>query len=316
MYDDTALQQLEGFNMALSANSAIDQPKWEERELRFHPSDPAAAQALTCGQVSHFNDEGYVTGLPVFDGEQVGANRTYFDGLLAQLETVGGDSYALDWCHLYCAGVYDLCRRPAILRYVRDILGDEFVCWGAHYICKMPHDRKSVAWHQDSGYWPMTPSNTVSAWIPIDDVDRENAAMSVIPRSHRKGIYGVRKSDESDGNIFSQIADVADSELDQAVCFEMPAGQMSLHSDLLLHGSGENRSDRRRCAIALRYAAANVRATTPRLDARPFPPALQGIMNNRPWNRRSIHCLKGDPSGHWADVPRPTGDDVASALGC
>jgi len=33
-----------------------------------------------------------------------------------------------------------------------------------------------------------------------------------------------------------------------------------MHSDLLLHGSEANESDRRRCGLTLRYCAAEVRA--------------------------------------------------------
>jgi len=40
----------------------------------------------------------------------------------------------------------------------------------------------------------------------------------------------------------------------------LTAGQMSIHSDLLLHGSGANESDRRRCGLTLRYCTADVRA--------------------------------------------------------
>ena len=41
---------------------------------------------------------------------------------------------------------------------------------------------------------------------------------------------------------------------------ELKAGEISMHSDLLLHGSEANESDRRRCGLTLRYCAADVRA--------------------------------------------------------
>ena len=40
----------------------------------------------------------------------------------------------------------------------------------------------------------------------------------------------------------------------------MWAGQISLHSDWILHGSEPNRSNRRRCGPAMRYLSADVRA--------------------------------------------------------
>ncbi len=47
---------------------------------------------------------------------------------------------------------------------------------------------------------------------------------------------------------------------DAPVALEMRAGQISLHSDWILHGSEPNRSDRRRCGLAMRYLSADVRA--------------------------------------------------------
>jgi hypothetical protein len=41
---------------------------------------------------------------------------------------------------------------------------------------------------------------------------------------------------------------------------ELGAGEISIHSDLLVHGSEANRSDRRRCGLTLRYCPAEVRA--------------------------------------------------------
>jgi len=41
---------------------------------------------------------------------------------------------------------------------------------------------------------------------------------------------------------------------------ELKAGEISMHSDLLLHGSNANQSRRRRCGLTLRYCAADVQA--------------------------------------------------------
>ena len=38
------------------------------------------------------------------------------------------------------------------------------------------------------------------------------------------------------------------------------AGEISLHSDALLHGSEENNSNRPRCGITFRYSPSNVKA--------------------------------------------------------
>ena len=66
-------------------------------------------------------------------------------------------------------------------------------------------------------------------------------------------------------------------------------GEFSVHSDLLVHGSEANASGRRRCGLTLRYCPADVRA------------ALG-------WNEKGVIVSGSDPSGHWANPPRPEAD--------
>ena len=47
---------------------------------------------------------------------------------------------------------------------------------------------------------------------------------------------------------------------EEPVLLALRAGQMSLHTDLLLHGSEPNASNRRRCGLTLRFVPAEVRA--------------------------------------------------------
>src|SRR5213078_3074180 len=64
------------------------------------------------------------------------------------------------------------------------LLGENVIGWGSHFFCKMPGDGKSVSWHQDASYWPLTPSKAVTVWLAIDDADVGNACMRFIPGSH------------------------------------------------------------------------------------------------------------------------------------
>src|SRR5579872_4197471 len=116
-----------------NSNPNIKIPRWEDRVFEFFPSNPGQAQTLSSDQVEHYNREGYIKGLPAFSKEEADLNRRYFDGLLNQVREQGRDSYALNWYHKACAGIYDLCKHPSILNYVRDILGPYLVCWGSHF---------------------------------------------------------------------------------------------------------------------------------------------------------------------------------------
>lgn len=259
-----------------------------ERDLRFHPSPVVNPQVLSKEQVEAFNRDGYVKGIRIFDDAEMAEHRAYFDELLNQVLRSGGSSYSISTAHLKHGKVYDILTHPRIVSRVCDLLGENVVAWGSHYFCKMPNDGKVVHWHQDSSYWPLTPSKAVTVWLAIDDADVENACMRYIPGSHHYGHLTYRLTEDSSDAVLNQEVTNA-SEFGAPIDVELKAGEVSMHSDLLLHGSEANRSSRRRCGLTLRYCAADVRAG---LD----------------WNQKGIVVAGEDPSGHWANPPRPKED--------
>ncbi|MEZ4621490.1 MAG: phytanoyl-CoA dioxygenase family protein [Caldilineaceae bacterium] len=265
-----------------------DQIATMDRDLKFHPSTVTDPQALTRAQIEAYNRDGYVKGLRVFSNEEMADHRGYFDELLAKVMAAGKDSYSISTAHLTYGRVYDLLTHPRIVAHVKDILGENVVGWGSHYFCKMPHDGKRVSWHQDASFWPMSPSKTVTVWLAIDNADVENACMRFVPGSHHYGHLTYHLSEEAENNVLNQTVDNAD-QFGDPVDDELQAGELSLHSDLLLHGSEANDSDRRRCGLTLRYCAANVRA-------------------GMDWNAKGVIVSGSDPSGHWANPPRPAQD--------
>ena len=139
-----------------------------ERDLGFKPSDPQRARALTSNQVEQYNRDGYLLPFRRSEATESAELSAYFDGLLEAVHAAGADSYSIISGHIKHARIYDIACDERILRYVRDIIGDDVVCWGVHFFCKMPGDGKTVSWHQDASYWPLTPSKTVTCWLAID----------------------------------------------------------------------------------------------------------------------------------------------------
>lgn len=257
-----------------------------QRDLRFYPSQVTDPKVLSREQIAQFNRDGYVRGLRVFDAEGTARNRQYFDALLAKVLAAGGDSYSISTAHLKYGYVYDLITNPNIVNCVADILGPNIIGWGSHFFCKMPKDGKEVAWHQDASYWPLTPSKTVTVWLAIDDADRENACMKFIAGSQHVGHLTYRPSSEADHNVLNQSIDNAE-QYGPVVYDELQAGQISIHADLLLHGSEANASNRRRCGLTLRYCTPDVRAGSE-------------------WNKKGVVVRGVDLTGHWANPSRPT----------
>jgi ectoine hydroxylase-related dioxygenase (phytanoyl-CoA dioxygenase family) len=184
--------------------------------------------------------------------------------------------------------VYDLLTDPRVVNCVKDILGENVIGWGAHFFCKMPGDNKIVSWHQDASFWPLSPSKTVTVWLAIDDADRENACMRFVAGSHHLGHLTYRMSE--DDSVLNQTVDDP-AQFGEVVYDVLKAGEISLHSDLLLHGSEKNTSQRRRCGLTLRYCSADVRS-----DER------------YGWHKEGVLVSGHEPSGHWWNPQRPQQD--------
>ncbi len=260
-----------------------------ERDLRFHPATTTSPKRLSSASLESFNRDGFIRPIRIFDHNEMQDIRAYFDKLLQDVLAAGGDSYSISTAHMKHGRVYDLLTDDRIVDCVSDLLGESVVAWGSHFFCKMPHDGKTVAWHQDASYWPLTPSKAVTVWLAIDDADRENACMRFIAGSHHYGHMTFRPSSSNEHNVLNQTIENPE-QYGNPVEDVLKEGEISIHSDLLLHSSEANNSDRRRCGLTLRYCAAEVRA---HLD----------------WNQKGVLVRGGkDPNGHWANPPRPETD--------
>ena len=76
------------------------------------------------------------------------------------------------------------------------------------------------------------------------------------------------------------------------VSINLKAGQISLHSDLLLPGSEPNPSPRRRCGLTMRFVSPDVRALEPK------------------WAGNAVVVRGSDPAGYWKDHPRPAQQQI------
>jgi hypothetical protein len=254
------------------------------RDLSFHPCTNPAPKVLTSEQVARFNRDGYLMPFRIFSDAEIAELRGYFDGLLARYTAEGKDSYSISSAHLRHGRVWDVLTSPRVAAVVADLIGPNVVGWGSHFFCKMPNDGKTVSWHQDASYWPLTPSKAVTVWLAVDDADRDNACMWYIPGTHVLGHLTWKLSETDEANVLNQTVPGVEK-FGDPVDVALKAGEASLHSDLLLHGSEANVSNRRRCGLTLRYTPADVRAYLG-------------------WHDKGV-AVAGEPAPHWANRPRP-----------
>jgi hypothetical protein len=218
--------------------------------------DPRARR-LNAAEKAQFERDGYVKGLPVFAAEAVPALQRGFAELAARLPPGLHVSRVNNW-HKASRWFHDLCRTPAILDVVEDLLGPDFFQWGGQFFVKYPGDGTAVPWHQDAQYWPLRPPRTVTVWLAIHDADAGNAAMQVVRGSHREGTF-FHRHNGAEHLVLNQEVDAAAIDPARVVTLDLKAGEISLHDDGLLHGSGPNRSDRSRCGLTMRFCPTEVR---------------------------------------------------------
>ena len=261
------------------------------RHLEFFPTHNDAPKRLTREQIRQFNEKGYIFPLDIFTPEQAAANRRYFDELMKKAQAAGHNGYSINGWQRHCRGIYDLLYDERILDCVEDLLGPNLVNTMTHYFSKEAGDDKQVTWHQDASYWPLTPSKTVTVWLAIDDASEENGAMQFVPGSHLHGQIPFERSTEEEQAVLGQSVHNAEQWGEAPVSINLRAGQISIHTDLLLHGSGFNRSQRRRCGLTLRYMPPDVRT-------------------GEKEHGNGYICRGSDPEGYWVNGEVPEGEFV------
>ncbi|MEM1273311.1 MAG: phytanoyl-CoA dioxygenase family protein [Pseudomonadota bacterium] len=261
----------------------------EEIDLRFRPVPLGRKGVLTDAEIDQYNRLGYVQPFDIFTAAEIRRIRGYFDRLMKDLGPKG--AYGINCYQARMAGIWDIATHPRILDHVQDIIGENILCWASAILSKKAGDPKRVPWHQDASFWQLSPARTVTVWLAIDDVDDDNAAMRFIPGTHNKG--PIATSDMGEKSVFHKgISDV--DRFGVPVTNALKAGQISMHADMLIHGSEPNHSMRRRCGLTLRYCPPDVR------------------MTDRDWARgvEAIVARGADTSGHWRHHPRPDNDDI------
>ena len=112
--------------------------------------------------------------------------------------------------------------------------------------------------------------------------------MKFIPESHLYGQINYLHSTPEEQNVLNQTVNPPENYGGDPVYVELKAGQISLHSDLILHGSDPNLSHRRRCGLAMRFA----------------PPEVKAYHS---WTtEEAVICRGIDPTNHWVNNPRPS----------
>jgi len=149
---------------------------------------------------------------------------------------------------------------------------------------------QSTAAHQDQPYWPIEETDTITAWIPFQDVTPGNGGMGYVPGSHR---FGIRKF----ANIFTgEGFDLTVGPEARGISPEfpdrVPAGAVAFHHGLTLHTAMPNPSAQTRRVHTVIYFADGSHRTRnafphPSVDRPGIPPGatIESVFTPIAWPR-------------------------------
>lgn len=110
----------------------------------------------------------------------------------------------------------------------------------------------AVGWHQDWHYWQCADSQAMlTAWVALVDVNEENGCMEVVPGSHEWGLLPENDFFEQDLDALQRSIEARTGKPFQTVPLPLPAGAVSFHHSLTIHGSRPNRSDAPRLSLVI-----------------------------------------------------------------
>lgn len=125
-------------------------------------------------------------------------------------------------------------------------------------LAKRPQSGDAVfAWHQDMAYWPPFTAEkaTATCWLAVSDATVDSGCMRFVPRSHRepeiRPHFPVSGSREDSHALYTKLKPT-----DPQMYVPIKRGDITVHNETVIHGSGPNLSSNWRHAYVLAFRKA------------------------------------------------------------
>ncbi|MYF98646.1 phytanoyl-CoA dioxygenase family protein [Candidatus Poribacteria bacterium] len=216
----------------------------------------------------------------IFENALVRDGKTDAQGIYAM--------HNIQYVSCNCQEFLERTRDPRLTDPAVDILGPDILGLNNLYIWKPPKIGLGFPWHQDKWYFnhQYKTGTTVATWSAIDDADKENGCLYVIPGSHK---YGVRDHKELEGSQQGEFKQAEGARDEDGVAVEIPAGAVIWFNSQVLHKSTDNHSSRFRRANIAHYMRADGEWTRPEAVNEKRPPM---------WIRGKIFPAMGNEVQH------------------
>ncbi len=201
---------------------------------------------LTATQKASYERDGILFPLPLLGDDETARYRALVEEMLAT------DAGGYQRPHLKYDWALELSTHPAVVAAASEILGTETAIWGTMVLRKEPRSPQFVSWHQDGAYREFGPNDSLTAWIALADSRRENGCMQVVRGSHASRLP---HHDEPEPDNMIRLGKHVEFDIGSAPVTDvvLRAGEMSLHHNDIIHGSGPNVGDTARIGFIVRF---------------------------------------------------------------
>ena len=203
-----------------------------------------------------FNDEGFIVIRDVFEPSEIEFYREVVKEAIKERkqfdERALEDKSEYEKSFTQCQNLWEdyidirkLTFDQRICKIASELLDvDAIRLWHDQALVKESGGRETDP-HHDQPYWPIKEAKTITAWIPLCDVDETNGQLGFYPGSHKL-------SDKKFIDIFSgkvsekEFLETSNLKSDEISYQELKAGDVSFHHGLTFHRAKPNLSNKDR----------------------------------------------------------------------
>ncbi len=214
---------------------------------------------LSKKEINEYNEKGYFSPIDVLTKDEANEVKEEIEFIEKkwpnELEGLGRN-----YVHLISPIFDKVVHNSKILDAVESIIGKNILVAGTTLFIKDPDKKGFVSFHQDAKYIGFEPHNWVTAWLAITDSNEENGCMRMWPGTHKHELkIHKEKFDYDRGNLLTRGQTIENVPIKKTELVILKAGQMSLHHPRIAHGSGINKSNKRRIGFVIQsYIGTNV----------------------------------------------------------
>ena len=223
---------------------------------------------LSESQIDQYQNDGYIKLKDVFDEDTL---HHYGDVFMELVETYNKqhtpleqrDTYGMAFLQISNLWVQDdRAKTFAFSKRLARIASELMQVQGV----RMYHDQALfkepgggfTPWHVDQFYWPLSNSNSVTAWVPLQATPLEMGPLQFAVGSQKIMEHrNLAISDESERKISQSLKDFP---IDNTA-FDL--GEVSFHSGWTFHRAGPNQTDHMRKVMTVIYIEDGIRVAPP-----------------------------------------------------